>query len=258
MSFISTGGGVGQQGPQGIQGPAGPTGPTGPQGPAGATGAQGPQGEKGETGNTGAQGPAGSAGAQGSQGPQGIQGPQGVKGDKGDTGATGSTGPQGDTGPQGATGAQGPPGSGWAILSKAADQTVTNSATLVDDNTLTFSMAASTKYRIRGRIFFDTTAAADIKYTFVGPASPTLVRGELIGTIAGGTPAATAISTAYPSSSGVALAGSGTTGGWISFDFIVQNGSNAGAFTFRFAQNTQTNDSGAIVRAGSYMEYNVA
>ena len=277
--------GAGTQGPAGPEGPMGPAGPTGPQGPqgpagadgaAGATGATGPQGVKGEKGDTGATGPQGPAGtngapgATGSTGPQGPQGPQGIQGLPGNDGATGpqgpagadgAQGPQGIQGIQGIQGPQGPqglPGTGWGILSAASDQTRANSAVLVDDDTLTFSMSANTKYRIRGRIFYDTTATGDFKYTFVGPASPTLVRGEVIATVAGATPANTAISTAYPSATGVSLTGTGANGGWISLDMIVHNGANAGAFLFRFAQNTQSNDTGAIRRAGSYLEWNTA
>ncbi len=145
------------------------------------------------------------------------------------------------------------------MLSQAATQIVANSAVLADSNTMTFAMAANTKYRVRGVIFYDTTATGDMKYTFVGPASPTLFRSEILATIAGGTPAFSAIATAYPSSSGVALIGTGTTGGQIVFDIIVHNGANATPnFKLQFAQNTQTNDSGAQVLAGSYMEYAVA
>jgi hypothetical protein len=163
------------------------------------------------------------------------------------------------TGPTGADGVAGPtgPASGWTVLSKTADQTRANNATLVDDTDLQFSMLANTKYRIRGRIYFDTTATGDMKYTFVGPGSPTQLRSEIKAVTAGGTPAFAAVATAYPSSSGVALTGTGTTGGFIEFDFIVHNLS-AGSFKFQFAQNTQSNDSGVIVRAGSYLEYAVS
>lgn len=124
---------------------------------------------------------------------------------------------------------------------------------------MTFPMAASTNYRIRGVIFFDTTAAADFKYTFVGPASPVLVRHEISAVTAGGTPAGAAVGTAYPSATGVSLTGNAATGGFIRFDFVVQNGVNdTPNFRFQFAQNSATNDTGAIVRAGSYMEYAVA
>ncbi len=180
-------------------------------------------------------------------------GPQGPAGDTGPDGATGPQGIQGVQGPQGAPG-----NTYWTTASQATTQVVANSATLTDSNTLKFAIAASTKYRVRGVIFYDTTAAGDMKYTFSGPASPTLVRSEILATIAGAVPAYVAVATAYPSSSGVALAGTGTTGGRIAFDFVVHNGANAGTFLFRFAQNTQTNDSGAQVLAGSYLEWAVA
>jgi hypothetical protein len=40
--------------------------------------------------------------------------------------------------------------------------------------------------------------------------------------------------------------------------FSVHNGANASTAVFKFAQNVESNNSGAIVRAGSYMEYAVA
>jgi hypothetical protein len=142
------------------------------------------------------------------------------------------------------------------MVSKAADQTVTNSATLTDDTALTLgTLAASTKYRIRGRIFFDTTAAGDFKFAFVFGGTVTLERWELVRTVPGAAPAEVAIGTANPGT--IALTGTGTTGGWLSLDMVLHvNGS--GTFKFQFAQNSQTNDSGAIVRAGSYLEYAVA
>lgn len=148
-------------------------------------------------------------------------------------------------------------GGGWSTLSKTATQTKTNN-TLIDDDTMSFAMVANVKYRVRAMIFFDTTAAGDFLYTFVGPGSPTLFRAELNATIAGGTPAETVLLTAYPSSGGVALAGTGTTGGLITFDGVIHNGSNASNFTFRFAQNTTTADTGAQVLAGSYLDWQVA
>lgn len=145
---------------------------------------------------------------------------------------------------------------GWTTLSQAASQNVTNQATLQNSNTLTFSMLANTKYRIRGRIFLDTTATGDIKYGFSQPSSPTLVRAELIATVAGGTPAFGAIGTSITASA--ALTGTGTTGAIIMLDAVYHNGANAASFTFQFAQNTQTNDAGVTVLAGSYLEYAVA
>jgi len=147
------------------------------------------------------------------------------------------------------------PNERWITLSKAGDQAVINQATLQDDDTMQFSMAASTKYRIRMKVFWDTTAAGDFKYGFSQPSSPTLIRNELITGVSGSTPAFAAIGTSLTTST--SLAGTGTTGGYLFLDCIYHN-NNAGTFKFQFAQNTATNDTGAIVRAGSYLEYQVA
>lgn len=145
--------------------------------------------------------------------------------------------------------------SGWNTLSADTDQLKTNSASLSDDAKLIFAMLASTKYRIRGKIFFDTTAAGDFKYAFAGPIAPTLVRGRIITCPAGGTPVETTIQTGLPSGS---LVGTGTTGGFIEFDFIFHNSTQTGNFRFQFAQDTATASESATRLAGSYMEYNVA
>lgn len=194
----------------------------------------------------------GSAGPTGATGPIGATGPTGPVGATGPTGVTGGVGATGPTGLTGATGATGP--SSWTMVSATADQTITNSATLADSTYLKFTPAANTKYRVRLRVWFDTTAAADFKYAIAGPSPPTLVRITHKGVI----PAATALSgivvdTAFASAK--SMAGTGTTGGYVEIGLILQNGANATALTFQFAQNTQTNDSGAIVRAGSYLEY---
>lgn len=143
----------------------------------------------------------------------------------------------------------------WAMLSKAADETRTGTVALAADTTLQFAMAANTNYRIRGKVFFDTTANGDFKYDLNAPASPTLVRGARVSAIAGGTPAELAVDVAAVAST--SLAGAGTTGGYVSFDFIWQNGVNAGTWSFRWAQDT-SDGGNTIVRAGSYVEYSVA
>jgi hypothetical protein len=141
----------------------------------------------------------------------------------------------------------------WRTLSKAATQNVTNFATLATDDTLFFAMAASAKYRIRGVVFFDTTVAGDFKYAFTAPASPTLVRGERVDCAAGATPAARVIDTATPGSTSL-TSGIASNGGFVRFDIVFHNGSNAGTFGFQWAQDTKTADAGANVLAGSYME----
>jgi hypothetical protein len=219
-------------------------GATGAQGATGAAGAAGATGAQGNTGAQGATGPAGAAGATGAVGSTGATG----------AGATGSTGPQGATGAQGFTGAS---AAGTLVtLKKLADQAVVNSVTLTNDDTLSFTMAANTKYRGRATIFFDTTATGDFKYDITGPASPTLVRIARVDAGAGRSPSERALDLAYVTTATNLRTGI-ANGGFITFEFIVHNGANAGTFVFRFAQYTARNDTGAIVRAGSSMEYEI-
>lgn len=143
----------------------------------------------------------------------------------------------------------------WQTLSKAASETRQSGTTLADDGTLVFAVAASTKYRVRGVVFFDTTAAADFKYGFAVPASPTLVRIVRVDCVSGGTPAANAVDVANVSTA--TLAGSGTTGGYVSFDYLLHNGTTAGNWSFQWAQGTST-AADTTVLAGSYVEYSIA
>lgn len=145
--------------------------------------------------------------------------------------------------------------SGWTTLSKVANETRSSSGSLASDAVMQFAMAASTNYRIRGKVFFDTSANADFKYALNAPGSPTAVRGVRSHCIAGGTPAELAVDVAAVGST--SLAGTGTTGGYVAFDFLWQNGSNAGTWSFQWAQDT-SDASNTTVLAGSYLEYQIA
>jgi hypothetical protein len=142
----------------------------------------------------------------------------------------------------------------WRPIVKLENETRNSDATLANDDELLFTMAAETKYAVRGRIFFDTAAAADFKFALTGPASPTLVRilrkhvdPNALTTLI------IASEVAYTASTAVA-GGTGTTGGWVEFDAIIHNGDNEDTFAFQWAQNT-SNAGDTIVRAGSYLEY---
>lgn len=140
----------------------------------------------------------------------------------------------------------------WNIASKSSDQSRTNTTVLAADSDLTFPMAASGKYRLRGVVYFDCGATEDFKYGFDGPSSPDVVRMARHHNIAGGTAAEVAGDVAYPTN--VSLAGAGTTGGFIQFEGVVHNGVNAGTFSFQWSQNT-SGSTPATVRAGSYLEW---
>jgi len=61
-----------------------------------------------------------------------------------------------------------------AIVIKAADESVTSSTTLQDDNEITFSVAANTDYWLEALIIFSADPAGDLKIQWSGPASATL------------------------------------------------------------------------------------
>jgi hypothetical protein len=139
----------------------------------------------------------------------------------------------------------------WKPVVKGTDETVSGSATLQDDDELTFAVAASTKYRFRGTIFVSTTAAADFKMQFTGPASPTLVIADVrvatnnLGIIDTLTTAfSTVVSTDTFDSTTLA----------ITFEGILHNSTNAGSVTLQWSQAT-SDASNTTVHAGSYLEY---
>ena len=134
-----------------------------------------------------------------------------------------------------------------------ADQTVTNSATLVTVPSFTIGVGKFERIIFRINVFYTTTADGDFKYRVDVPASPTLYRmaPELI------VPAATAVSTPgliTAEADGTGLAASGTDG-WLRITGMLNNGANAGDIVFQFAQNTATSAQSAVVRAGSFVEF---
>ena len=135
----------------------------------------------------------------------------------------------------------------------SADQTVTNSATLVTVPTFTIGVGKYERVLFRLNVFYTTTADGDFKYRLDVPASPTLYRmvPELI------VPAATSVTTPgliTAEADGTGLAASGTDG-WLRITGMLNNGANAGEILFQFAQNTATSAQSAVVRAGSFIEF---
>jgi hypothetical protein len=142
-------------------------------------------------------------------------------------------------------------------ITKAADET-SATTTFVQDATLRFTMAASTKYRFRMKAYLTSLAAADLKYGFTGPAigagnmfyhrthnvpvaaagAPTLVQA-LMAAYADVTAITHAIPTGYAIVEAV-----GT----------IHNGATGGDFIFQWACNTAT-ASGVVCKGGSFMEY---
>lgn len=139
----------------------------------------------------------------------------------------------------------------FAVVGKAADETVNASTAFQDDNHLAFAVEASKAYAVRGRLFIDTPAAADFKFQFTGPASPTLVLLKYNWIADGSFRADNAFITAF--SSAAVASWAATSKAIIEFDMVIQNGANAGTVTLQWAQNAASGVT--TVYAGSYLEY---
>lgn len=139
---------------------------------------------------------------------------------------------------------------GWTTIVKSADQTGSNT-TLINDSELLVPVLASTDYWIRGAIFFDTPTAADFKYSWAGPAAPTLVNLRDNGI----SPDASTLSTIHRTAFGATqnLTGAAGTFGTLQVELLLKNGVNAGNIQFQFAQ--VTNSGTTTIRKGSYLEY---
>lgn len=145
-------------------------------------------------------------------------------------------------------------GSHWTTVTQAENATVNNS-TAYQNSSLTFNVAANTKYHFRGMAFIDTGATADAKMQFTGPASPTVLRIRTATINAGATSFGNIrVETAFSQSR--AMAGTGTNGAYVEFYGILHNGANAGSVMFQWGANA-LEAVNTTLRAGSYIEYAV-
>lgn len=132
---------------------------------------------------------------------------------------------------------------------KTANQTVNNSATVVNDTHLSLPIEADSTWVYEINLFgTSSTATPDFKWTFTGPASPTIVSYW-------GTPLDTVISAApvYGNTFGTTIA-SATTAAFngVIGGLVVENGANAGTIQLQWAQNTATGEDTTVL-AGSYI-----
>lgn len=134
------------------------------------------------------------------------------------------------------------------IADRTSTQTVNGSSALVSDSQLFLAVAASTRYRLRGRILYNSNSTANFKFAFTFPTSTTL-SFTVTGTAAGGSVLATFDQTDGTVS---ALAGAGADDSAF-IDGIVTVSSTPGTLQVQWAQNT-SNASNTQVKAGSYIE----
>ncbi len=148
-------------------------------------------------------------------------------------------------------------GGAFTAVKKTADESVTSSTTMQNDDHLSFSLAASTKYA--GRIVLFVNAVSDVNNNFkcqiTGPASPTLVRIAIRDERGNGVAAMVpTVLTAFSTSQAVGNSVNATTDCAVFIDFLVQNGANAGTFQLQWAQVTSS-ATATKVYAGSYLEW---
>lgn len=145
-------------------------------------------------------------------------------------------------------------------LRKAADQAVTNSAVMVNDDTLAFPVAAGKTYLFDIVMLVNSTVyTADIKTDFTFPAGGTLIYGVTGPDIAAasGTEKVTNAAVKAVASPSVSVSvGSGTD--WVvRISGSYKNGGAAGTVQLRWAQNTATAAQTTRVLEGSTLRAEV-
>ena len=133
-----------------------------------------------------------------------------------------------------------------------ANQTVTNSAALVEVPELTFAIGKYERVLVRYSIFYTTTADGDLKYRLEIPASPTAYRCLSSANPPAAVALVTALITAEADATAVASSG---TDGHLTLNALVNNGANSGEVQFQFAQNSATSAESVVILAGSSVEY---
>jgi hypothetical protein len=127
---------------------------------------------------------------------------------------------------------------------KTANETVTSSTALQNDNHLKLVLATSTTYIIDAVIFASSTSATpDLKIAVVPPSGSTMVLGYT------GSPNAVLL-TSGTASGGIAIPANDPT--WIHLTGTVTTSGTAGDLQLKWAQNT-SDAAGTTVMKGSYM-----
>lgn len=137
------------------------------------------------------------------------------------------------------------------LVPKLADQ-INNTATYANDAVLGFPIEPLERYLFRFCLYFDTTALGDFKFKVIGPASPSRVRTLVESFAPSGSAFGVTVNTDFGQE--VLVTGTGTTGGIVRGQGIINNGANGGNVTIQWAQNT--GDAGPTkVLMGSYLEW---
>ncbi len=150
-------------------------------------------------------------------------------------------------------------GGAWSTVHKGSDTSRNTTTTLAADPDLTAALAATTRYAVRARVFYEiANATMDFKYQWVYTGTITSQRSRksvYTAGAAGGTDNETVLTETGAIASSGPLSSAFATPGFLMLDAIIETNA-AGDFRLEWAQNTS--DAGnAKVLAGSYIEYSI-
>lgn len=138
---------------------------------------------------------------------------------------------------------------------KAANESVTSSTTLQDDDELFVTVEADSIYVVHAVFLYDASTAGDLKFTFTAPSGATFQWNSSVAALA--TTGATSPGTTNFAGSdigtnyGAGGAGAGTTLSAVTSGVLVTS-STAGAFRVQFAQFT-SDATATRMLAGSFL-----
>lgn len=135
---------------------------------------------------------------------------------------------------------------------KPADESITSSTTLQNDDDLFFSVAASASYALDGYLLTSgaTTGTGDLKIDWTVPASTTMKYTSFGVTTTG--PAVQYEATANLSSTARSIGTNGSADMGVNLRAVIITSTTAGTVQLRWAQNTSI-ATATILRAGSWL-----
>ena len=139
-------------------------------------------------------------------------------------------------------------GGRMSLIVKEADETVTNSNTVQDDNELLFAVAANEVWQFEGVLLLSAHPTPDFRVTFTGPTGAV---GSFAAAYSTGALDESVSSDALGNVLSFAAASQGTV---LRFWGGIHNGANAGNLQLKWAQNTPDANNTKVL-AGSYIKY---
>lgn len=137
------------------------------------------------------------------------------------------------------------------IVIKTADESLSTSTTLQNDNDLAAAMVANATYRMQGMIFYSSGATPDIKVAFTFPSGVTAYWGGAGYDVTAGSNTVRFVSQRAAASGSSLLFEGSTADAHLLLNGLFIVGSTAGNLQFQWAQNSSSGTT--TVQAGSWM-----